>query len=90
MVQIAVNGPIYNVTTDKDGRAGLQVNLANANVYTYALSFKGDGEYLSAPMASSKLTVTKKSTSITAASKTFKVKSKKTVSVTLNTIKKSL
>lgn len=27
-VQIAVNGPIYNVTTDSQGRAALDINLA--------------------------------------------------------------
>ena len=87
-VQIAVNGPIYNVTTDEQGRAGLQVNLAAANTYTYALSFQGDDQYNAAPLASSKLTVTKKSTSITAANKAFKAKAKtKTISVTLKTVK---
>ena len=87
-VQIAVNGPIYNVTTDEQGRAGLQVNLAAANTYTYALSFQGDDTYNAAPLASSKLTVTKKSTSITAANKAFKAKAKtKTISVTLKTVK---
>jgi hypothetical protein len=86
-VQIAVNGPIYNVTTDEQGRAGLQVNLAAANTYTYALSFQGDDQYNAAPLASSKLTVTKKSTSITAANKAFKAKATKTISVTLKTVK---
>ena len=87
-VQIAVNGPIYNVTTDEQGRAGLQVNLAAANTYTYALSFQGDDAYNAAPLASSKLTVTKKSTSITAANKAFKAKAKtKSISVTLKTVK---
>lgn len=87
-VQIAVNGPIYNVTTDSQGRAGLQVNLAAANTYTYALAFKGDGQYAPAKLASSKLTVTKKPTSIDATAKTFKATAKtKTVSVTLKTIK---
>ena len=87
-VQIAVNGPIYNVTTDSQGRAGLQVNLAAANTYTYALSFQGDGQYAPAKLACSKLTVTKKATSITASAKTFKASAKtKTVSVTLKTSK---
>jgi peptidoglycan hydrolase CwlO-like protein len=87
-VQIAVNGPIYNVTTDDQGRAGLQVNLANANTYTYALSFQGDDEYNAAPIASSKLTVTKKKTTISASNKVFKVKTKtKKISVTLKTVK---
>ena len=87
-VQIAVNGPIYNVTTDSQGRAGLQVNLAAANTYTYALAFKGDGQYAPAKLASSKLTVTKKPTSITASAKTFKATAKtKTITVTLKTSK---
>ena len=87
-VQIAVNGPIYNVTTDDQGRAGLQVNLANANTYTYALSFQGDDEYNSAPIASSKLTVTKKKTTLKASNKVFKAKTKtKKISVTLKTVK---
>ena len=87
-VQIAVNGPIYEVQTDELGRAGLQINLAAANTYTYALFFAGDSEYSATPLASSKLVLTKKSTSIAASSKTFKAKAKtKTVSVTLKTIK---
>ena len=87
-VQIAVNGPVYNVTTDDKGRAGLQVNLAVANTYTYALSFAGDNQYNGAPLASSKLTVTKKPTSISATSKAFKSSAKtKSISVTLKTVK---
>ena len=87
-VQIAVNGPIYNVTTDNAGRAGLMVNLMNANVYTYALFFSGDETYNATHIASSKLTVTKKSTSITASNVKFKASAKnKVVKVTLKTVK---
>ena len=87
-VQIALNGNIYNVTTDDGGRAGLQVNLANAGTYTFAVSFQGDDEYNAAPMASSKLTVTKKKTSIKASNKVFNAKTKsKKISVTLKTVK---
>jgi len=86
-VSIAVNGPIYNVTTDNKGRAGLQVNFMVANVYTYALAFEGDDEYNAAPLASSKLTITKKSISISASSKSFKAKAKKTIKVTLKAAK---
>lgn len=87
-VQIAVNGPIYNVTTDDQGRAGLQVNLANANTYTYAISFQGDDKYNAASIASSKLTVTKKITTLKASNKVFKAKTKtKKISVTLKTVK---
>ena len=87
-VQIALNGKIYNVTSDDQGRAGLQVNLANANTYTYAISFQGDDQYNGAPIASSKLTVTKKKTTIKASNKVFNAKTKtKKISVTLKTVK---
>ena len=87
-VQVAINGPIYNVTTDDKGQAGVKVNLANANVYTYALEFQGDEDYNAAPLASSKLTLTAKKTSITAKDASFKKSAKtKTVSVTLKTTK---
>jgi hypothetical protein len=86
-VQIAVNGPIYNVTTDENGRAGLQVNLAAANTYTYALSFQGDDDYNAAPLASTKLTVIKKTASISASAKSFKSTAKtKKITVTLKTM----
>jgi hypothetical protein len=87
-VQVAVNGPIYSVITDDDGRIGLQINLAQANVYTYALFFQGDEKYNATLIASSKLTVTKKPTSISASDVTFKATAKvKTVKVTLKTSK---
>ena len=70
-------------------RRGLQVNLAKANTYTYALYFDGDEGYSASLLASSKLTVVKKPTSIIANSKyVFKPSAKtKTVTVALNTIK---
>ena len=87
-VAIAVNGPIYYVTTDDQGRAGLQVNLASANTYTYALSFVGDDEYNAAPLACTKLLVIKKKTSIVASAASFKSTAKtKIVTATLKTIK---
>ena len=87
-VAIALNGPIYYVTTDREGKAGLQINLASANTYTYAMSFIGDDEYNAAPLASTKLTVIKKTTSIAASQASFKSSAKtKTVKATLKTIK---
>ena len=84
---IAVNGPIYTATTDKDGKFGIPVNLAAANTYTYALSFLGDNQY-KASFTSTKLILKAKKTSITAKAKTFKAKAKtKSISVTLKTIK---
>ena len=87
-VQIAVNGPIYNVTTNAAGEATIPINLMNANIYTYALTFSGDDQYNAAPIASSKLTVVKKTTTITAKDTSFKASAKtKTVSVKFTTIK---
>ena len=88
MVQIAVNGPIYTVKTDSQGRAAIMINLASANTYTYALVFSGDDEYNAAPLACSKLVVTKKPITIDAKDVTFKSTDKtKTVFVTLKTSK---
>ena len=87
-VQIAINGKIYNRTTDNEGKAGIQVNLASANTYSYAVSFQGDDQYNAAPIAVSKLTVTKKKTTIKASNKVFKAKTKtKKISITLKTVK---
>jgi len=87
-VQVAVNGPIYTVTTDENGGIPVQINLMNANIYTYAIFFQGDGTYKASHMASSKLTVVKKSTSIQASNQKFKASAKtKVVKVTLKTVK---
>ena len=87
-VQIAINGKIYNRITDNEGKAGIQVNFASANTYSYAVSFQGDDQYDAAPIAVSKLTVTKKKTTIKASNKVFKAKTKtKKISITLKTVK---
>ncbi|WP_407393044.1 hypothetical protein [Methanobrevibacter sp.] len=87
-VQIAINGKIYNRTSDNEGKASIQVNFASANTYSYAVSFQGDDQYNAAPIAVSKLTVTKKKTTIKASNKVFKAKTKtKKISVTLKTVK---
>lgn len=87
-VQIVLDGKIYKVTTDKNGKAGLTVSKSTAKSYGYALYFQGDDTYNAVPLALSKLTVTKKKTSIKATSKTFKAKTKsKKITVTLKTIK---
>ena len=87
-VQIAICGPIYTVTTDEYGRAGLTINLATANRYTYALSFQGDEDYNAAPLGSTTLILNKKTTAINVKDLSFKSTAKtKTVSVKLTTIK---
>ena len=87
-VEIVVNGVIYKVVSNKNGKAGVRINLNAANTHTYALNFKGDDYYNAAPLASSKLIITKKKTTISAKNKAFKAKTKtKTIKVTLKTIK---
>ena len=84
---VAVNGPIYNVVSDSQGRFGVQVNLAAANTYTYAFSFLGNDQYR-ASFNCSKLILVAKKTSIAVKSKIFKEKAKtKTIAVTLKTVK---
>ena len=84
---VAVNGPIYEVQTDEQGRFGVQINLNAANNYTYALAFLGNDQY-GASFNSTKLILTAKKTSITAKAKSFKATAKtKSFSVTLKTIK---
>ena len=84
-VKIGIFDKIYTVKTDKDGRGGLQINIANANYYTYAISFLGDDDY-KASFAVCSLQIVKKSVTITPAktSYSFKTSAKtKTVTATL-------
>ena len=84
-VKIGIFDKIYTVKTDKNGRAGLEINIANANYYTYGISFLGDDEY-KASFAVCSLQVVKKQVTITPAktSYSFKASAKtKTVTATL-------
>ena len=87
IVQIALNGEIYPVETNDEGYGKLKVSLESGNVYTCALSFGGDEKYSATPLTITKLAINKKKTTISASSKTFKVKSTKMVSATLKTVK---
>ena len=86
-VQIALNGKIYDAVSDENGICQLEIRLNKADTYTCAVSFTGDENYNAAPLAISKLAVNKKKTSLSASSKTFKLKAKKQISVTLKTSK---
>lgn len=87
-VQVALDGKIYELQTDEFGRAQLQVNLKSANVYTCAISYKGDENSPSSSLTLTKITVNKKKTAIKAYSQTFKAKTKtKKIAVTLKTVK---
>ena len=88
-VYIGYNGVTLNRTTDENGFANVQINLKNAGLYTFVVVFLGD-EDNNASMAVHKVTIEKKTTSISASAKSFKatVKTKK-YTVTLKTIKGS-
>ena len=84
-IKIGIFDKIYTVKTDSNGRGGLQINIANANYYTYAISFLGDDDY-KASFAVCSLEIVKKPITITPAktSYTFKASAKtKTVTATL-------
>lgn len=44
---VALDNEEYNLTTDADGKAQLQVNIAKAGIYTAAITFIGDNSYSS-------------------------------------------
>ncbi|MBQ6099063.1 MAG: right-handed parallel beta-helix repeat-containing protein [Methanobrevibacter sp.] len=88
-VKIGFNGKVYNTTTDENGLARLQINLGNAGTYTFAVAFLGDDDYKGAFVVQ-KITVTKKTTSISASAKSYKASAKtKSYTVTLKTEKGS-
>ena len=88
-IYIGYNGVTLNRTTDANGYAAVQINLKNAGLYTFVIVFLGDENY-NASMAVHKVTINKKTTSISASAKTFKATAKtKKYTVTLKTIKGS-
>ena len=89
-VQVAINGKIYSITTDKSGVGSVNANINTANTYTCALTFSGDEKYNACPLTLCKLTVTKKKTSIKADFKKIKAKSKTKIRVTLKTVKNNI
>ena len=70
-VQFGFNGKIYDKITDDFGKASLQINLARADIYTFAVSFLGDELYNSS-FAVAKITVKKQNPKLTADTKTYK------------------
>ena len=84
-IKIGFNGKIYNKTTDANGFAKLQINLARAEVYTFAVAFLGDDEY-NASFIVAKINVTKQSPKLTTANKSYKKNAKtKTLTATFKT-----
>ncbi|WP_296789220.1 Ig-like domain repeat protein [uncultured Methanobrevibacter sp.] len=88
-IKIGYNGVTLVRTTDENGNAIVQINLANAGRYTFAVVFLGDEDY-KASMSVYSVYINKKPITISASAKKFKasVKTKK-YTVSLKTIRGS-
>ncbi|MGN1363468.1 MAG: hypothetical protein ACI4VU_07185 [Methanobrevibacter sp.] len=83
LVQIGFNGVVYKLTTDNNGIAKLQINLAWAGVYTFAMAFLTDDDYIG-DFEVAKITINKKATVLSVPSKTYRANAKtKTLTVNL-------
>ena len=86
-VQFGFNGKIYNKTTGADGKAYLQINLRRADIYTFAVSFKGDNMY-DGDFAVAKITVKKQNPNFVVPNKSYKTSAKtKTLTATFKSAK---
>lgn len=66
-----LNSQTFNLTTDEDGVASMQVNIAEAGEYAARISFSGDDIYAGSS-ASGKITVNKKRLTLKVPKKTYK------------------
>ncbi len=88
-VNIGYNGKCLVLESDNDGFVQVQINLLAANTLTFAVAFLGDDVY-DASFEVYKITINKKTTSLSAPAKTYKASAKtKSYTVTLKTIKGS-
>ena len=96
-ISVSFNGQITNLTTDKNGKATLNVTSSTAGTYYATVSFVGDHDY-KANIVSSKVTVNAKpvpvvvkvTPTLTVKKATLKVKKAKKISVTLKASGKAL
>ncbi|WP_298500453.1 Ig-like domain-containing protein [uncultured Methanobrevibacter sp.] len=87
LVLIGYNGKCLERSTDKNGYASVQINLAAENRLTFAVAFLGDDKY-DASMSVYLITITKKPVTISAPNKSYKASAKtKSYTVTLSTVK---
>ncbi|MGN0094058.1 MAG: hypothetical protein ACI37V_06370, partial [Methanobrevibacter sp.] len=86
-VYINIAGKTYTRTTDSNGFARIQINLARASVYTVSIYFAGDNDY-NGVLTTSKLTINKKPTTLTiAGTNSLKVNAYRTLTFTLKGVK---
>ena len=84
-VSIGFNEKVYNRTTDANGRARLQINLAKVFKYTFALAFLGDENY-NGTFDTASITVMPQTPKLSTSSKTYKSTAKtKSLSATFKT-----
>lgn len=74
-VEISIDGVKYDLTTNSEGSAEVQLNIAKANTYTAAVAFLGDDTYNGA-FDIAKVTVNKQTAKLTTAKKSYKAKAK--------------
>lgn len=84
-VQIGFNGVVYNLKTDENGVAQLQINLGYKGTYTFAICFLGDEDY-NASFKVCKITVNTQKGSLTVPNKSYAASAKtKTLTATFKT-----
>ena len=88
-IKLIVNGKTYKGTTDSSGKAKITLKYSSSGTYYGTIVFSGDDSYKSS-LTTAKITVSKKISTLTAAKKTFKVKSTKRISFTLKSNGKAL
>ena len=90
LIQIGFNGRIYNRTTDSNGGAQLQINLAYSGPYTFAICYLGEDTYESS-FEVAVINVAAKKMTLTVPSKSYKASAKtKTLTATLKDNKGNL
>ena len=90
LIQIGFNGRIYNRTTDANGGAQLQINLAYSGPYTFAICYLGEDTYESS-FEVAVINVAAKKMTLTVPSKSYKASAKtKTLTATLKDNKGNL
>ena len=74
-VQITLDNKVYGLTTDENGTAKVQLNIAKAGTYSVAVTFLGDNS-CAGKFETAKVTVIKQTAKLTTAKKTYKAKAK--------------
>ena len=74
-LQISIDNKKYTVTTDKNGQAKIQINIAKAGTYTATVAFLGDDDF-NGVLKTAKVTVKKQAAKLSTGKKTYKVKAK--------------